>query len=189
MQKGTRRGTGGEGRLEGEWMGWFVPNNDIGYLICNRRQYRLATPHFIPSPLLPVSSLRVVRVLSLARSGATPYILYVPVYMDRVPIGPQDKVVDSECHLYGASVRILSRSCCRIPELVVCSNCPNTRSFSKLPSADGKIESFISGSRSPQRRVGSRKQRVYRENSSEGCLNALDITTAIFETREIETRS
>lgn len=29
-------------------MGWFVPNNDIGYLICNRRQYRLATPHFIP---------------------------------------------------------------------------------------------------------------------------------------------
>lgn len=33
----------------GGWTGgWLVPNNDIGYLICNRRQYRLATPHFIP---------------------------------------------------------------------------------------------------------------------------------------------
>lgn len=64
------------GERGGEWMGWFVPNNDIGYLICNRRQYRLATPHFIP----PARPCRPRRVLS--RSGVTLYILYVPVYMD-----------------------------------------------------------------------------------------------------------
>lgn len=48
----------------GGWTGgWLVPNNDIGYLICNRRQYRLATPHFIPrltSPL-PRHSLYLYR--------------------------------------------------------------------------------------------------------------------------------
>lgn len=43
-------------------MGWFVANNDIGYLICNRRQYRLATPHFIPPARSPTP-----RSLSLSR--------------------------------------------------------------------------------------------------------------------------
>lgn len=98
-----------------EWMGWFVPNNDIGYLICNRRQYRLATPHFIPPA-------RPSRPAAFSLVRASPCIYYMYLYTwTCIPIGPQDKVVDSKCHLYGASEQILFDPCSRTKKLVACT--------------------------------------------------------------------
>ena len=64
--------------------GWLVPNNDIGYLICNRRQYRLATPHFIPP--LPPSLLLLHRPpsrSSLLVPFSAPFSIPVPIHYTR----------------------------------------------------------------------------------------------------------
>ena len=58
--------------------GWLVPNNDIGYLICNRRQYRLATPHFIPP--LPPSSSTAPRLALLSSFPSLRHSLYLYRY-------------------------------------------------------------------------------------------------------------